>query len=101
MNPYHICIFTLLGHHLLLLDRAYTVLRIEYNDFRSRNIGKSCQRCLSGIAGSGGQNDDFFFFMIFARCGGHEIWKDGKCHILKCDRLSLEQLQEIHAIRFC
>ena len=99
MNADNKRIVTFLGHHLLLLDRAYTVLRIEYNDFRSRNIGKSCQRCLSGISRGGSQNHDLILYMILLRSGRQQIRQNGQCHILKSDRGTVEQFQVICAVR--
>ena len=37
--------------------------------------------------------------LLCSRC--HKVRQNGKCHILESDRLSVEQLQKIHAVRLC
>ena len=49
-NTYHISVGTLLSYHLFLLDRADTMLRIKYNDLRSRHICKACHGSFTGIS---------------------------------------------------
>ena len=99
-NTYHISIGSLLGYHLFLLDRADTMFRIEYDDPGSRYICKTCHGSLAGISGCCGKNYDFVFHIVLLRCSCHQMRKDGKCHILKCNCCAVEQLQEICSICF-
>ena len=48
-NSHYVGIISLLGNHLLLLNRAYTVLRIKDNDLCARYICKACHGSLSCI----------------------------------------------------
>ena len=94
MDTDHVCILSPLRHHLLLLDRADTVLRIEYDNAGSRHISKPGQSCLTRISGGCGQDNDLIFDVVLPGTGGKQIRKDGQSHILKCDGSSMEQLQK-------
>ena len=97
-DSYYIGIGTFLSYHLLLLDRAYTMLRIKYDDPGSRYICKTCHCSLSCISGSCSKDHDLIPDIIFLRCCCHQMRKDGKCHILERDRCAVEQLQEICSV---
>ena len=73
MNAYYEGIGTLLGHHLLLLDRADTVLRVKYNDTSTFYICKACQGCLTGIAGGSGQDHDLVLNIVLAGRSDHQM----------------------------
>ena len=92
-------ILTLLGHHLLLLYGADAVLRVEYHNSGTRHIGEACHSCLAGIAGGSGQDHDLIFHLILLRGNGHQMGQDGERHILERDGGTMEQLQEISAVR--
>jgi len=100
MDPYYKSIGTFLCYHLLFLDRAYAVFRIEYNDLCSRYICKSRKCCFSGISGCCCEDHDLILHLIFL-CGcGQKMRQNGQCHILKSNRLSVEQFQIISLIFF-
>ena len=91
-DSYNIGIGTLLSYHLLLLDRTYTMLRIKYDDLGSRHICKACHCSFTCISGSCSEDHDLILDVVLLRCCCHQMWKDGKCHIFKCDGSAVEQL---------
>ena len=97
-DTYNGCVGTLLSYHLLLLDRAYTVLRIEYDNPCSRNICKTSQCSLTGISGSCSQDHDVVLDLVLSRCCCHKMWKNGQCHILESDGRTVEQFQIVSSI---
>ena len=101
MNTDYKCIIPFLGHHLLLLDRADTILRVKYDDLCSRHICKSCQCCLSSVPGGCSQDHNIIFHLILLRCSSHQIRQNRKCHILECDGRPVEQLQIVSILHLC
>ena len=99
-NTYHISIGSLLGYHLFLLNRADAMFRIEYDNFGSRYICKTCHGSFTGISGCCGKNYDLIFHMVLLRCCCHQMRKDGKGHILKRNSCAVEQLQKISSTGF-
>ena len=79
--------------HLQLLETGNPTIRIEYDDFRTRYIREAGHRRLSGITGGRGQNHDTIRHLVLPCTGHHQVWEDGKGHILKCDGFSMEQLE--------
>ena len=73
VNAYYEGIGTLLGHHLLLLNRADTVLRVKYDDPGTLDIGKACQSCLTGITGSSSQDHDLILDIILTGGSDHQV----------------------------
>ena len=96
----YVSIGALLGHHLLLLDGAYAVLRVKYNNSCARNIRKTSQCSLAGISWGRCKNDDLIFHVVLLRSGGHQVWQNRQCHILERNGRSVEQLQEICTVCF-
>ena len=99
-DAHNISIGTFLGYHLFLLDRAYAMLRIKYNNPGSRNIGKTCKCCFSSISGGRSQDNDFIFYIILSCCSRHKIWQNGKCHVFKCNCRTMEKFQIICPVSF-
>ena len=91
-------IFPLLRYHLALLNRRDTVLRIENNDLRARNIRKACQRSLSGVARGGRQNDDLLVLMVLLRRRDHQVRQNRERHVLKGNGGAMEKLHVFHAV---
>ena len=80
------------GAHLQLLEAGNTTIRIEYDNFRARYIREAGHR-RPGITGGCRQNHDTIRHLILPCTGHHQVWEDGKGHILKRDGLSVEQLE--------
>ena len=97
-NANHIGVIAFLCYHLLLLDRADAVFGIEYDDPGTRNISKTCHRRLTCISGSCCKDHDLIFDIIFLRRRSHQVREDGKSHVFKGDRRSVEQLQKINSV---
>ena len=99
VNTNHQSVFPLLGYHLLLLNRADTVLGIEYDDSGAFYISKPGQSCFTGITRGSCQNNNLILDGILTGCGNHKVRQDGKCHILECNGSTVEQLQIISSLR--
>ena len=93
-------VVTLLGHHLPLLNPAYAILRIKYDNPGMRHIRKAGQCSLSGVARGRRQNDDVLLHRIFSRCRGHQVRQNRQGHVLKCNGGPVEQLHIVSAVRF-
>ena len=91
----HMRILSLLHFHLLLLKSGHPVFRIKHDDFCPFHIGKSFQCRLPGISGSCRQNHDFLPNRILFGTHLHQIGQNGKRHILKGERLPVEEFQVV------
>ena len=67
-NTHHLHIAAQLLLHLILLQRADTMGRIENHNMDARHIAESLQCCFSRIAGSGSQNQDFLIILFLFLC---------------------------------
>ena len=89
---------SLLGHHLKFLYPAHASLRIENNDFCPLHICEAGHSGLSRIAWSSRKDYDGILYLIFSGRCRHKMRQNGKGHILKCNRTSVEQLQIISSV---
>ena len=94
-------IFPFLRHHLFLLNRADSVLRVKDDDPGSRNIGKSCHRGFSGISGGRSEDYNLIFCIVLSGSRRQKVRQNGKSHILERNRRAMEQFQKINSFHFC
>ncbi len=97
MNGSHFHVAPFLGRHLKFLYPADPVFRIKYDNPGPFHVCKACQSSFPRIPGSCRQNYDLIFHMILLRSGGHQMRKNGKRHILECNRSPVKQFQKIGA----
>ena len=89
------CIASLFGPHLQLLEFGNTAVWIENNDFGSRHIRKSGHCGFSGVTGSCRKNHNTVLAMVFTGTRDHEARQNRQCHILESDGLSMKKFKKI------
>ena len=92
-------VVSVLSSHLTLLHSGYTVLRIEYHDGGTLNIGKALESSLSCIARSSNKDNYLLVHLYLLERCGEKIRKDLESHILECAGGAVPQLKNICTVK--
>ena len=82
-----------LGNHLTFLNIAYTLARIEHNDFSAIYISKTFKCSFTGIARSSNQNNNLMFFTSLSNCFSKNVGQKLQRHIFKSRSRTVPQFQ--------
>ena len=82
-----------LGNHLAFLDIAYTLARIENDNFSAFNISETFERSFTGITGSSNKNYNFMFFASLSNCFGKNMGQKLQRHIFESRSRTVPQFQ--------
>src|SRR6056297_1152134 len=75
-NSGNMCVFTLLGDHLQLLDGTYTLFRKKHNYFNTIYSGKTFKSRFACISRCCRKYDNILFYVVFLFCHLHESWQN-------------------------
>ena len=92
-------VVSVLSSHLTLLHSGYAVLRIEYHDGGTLNIGKALESSLSCIARSSNKDNYLLVHLYLLERCGEKIRKDLESHILECAGGAVPQLKNICTVK--